>query len=260
MPNAEAKIKIVALSIIFILGFQKINSQNSNDSIRLKVREVGIATSGFNSFSLQYRWGTSTLLKRISGGIGSGSQGQDISGTYSSTSTFSNPSAPTQTAGQTISQNNQNPLNASVNFGFSILKLKPIHGNLGFLYGQSFTINYFINLTQNKETTISNNSPYYPTTVTNITKTNSQSLTPVFGLIFGLSYKIIPNFYVYAELNPSVYYSFGISNSSSIYTESNLGYSTTTRTSSNPGYIYRYGITGLSNSGALLTFVYRWSK
>ena len=61
------KVKSIILTIIvstFMISI--LNAQEKP----AKVKEYGIGLSSFNSFSLQYRWGTDKLLYRLQGNIG----------------------------------------------------------------------------------------------------------------------------------------------------------------------------------------------
>jgi hypothetical protein len=69
--------------------------------------------------------------------------------------------------------------------------------------------------------------------------------------VLGMMYKVNANFFMYAEVNPNLYFQYyknqqkTVSNSNSNIKQEN--------TSNN----YTYGVAGLSNSGLMLTFAYR---
>ena len=143
-----------------------------------KVKEYGIGFYGFNSYSLQYRWGNENRLYRLNGGIGSQTQFGN---------TQINSSKPTGNLGGGLS--------------FGILKLKSINEKFGIFHGGSFGINYQYSVTR-----------FTSPGMTSINK--NQSLQPNIGITLGAFYKITPSIILYAEITPNIYYTYDFSKNS----------------------------------------------
>ena len=166
--------KIILITVAIGSLFFTANMQGQE----LKVKEYGIGFYGFNSYSLQYRWGNENRLYRLNGNIDSQTQ-------FGNTQANSN--KPTDDLGGAL--------------GFSILKLKEINEKFGIFHGASFGINYDFNLIKHTSNEISY-----------INK--NQSLRPNIGITIGAFYKITPSIILYAEITPNIYYSYNFSKNS----------------------------------------------
>jgi hypothetical protein len=208
-----------------------------------KVREFGIGLTSLNSFSLQYHWGTENRLFRLAGSIGG----------YTTTSdgqTIDNSNSYLQES------NNTKPINLNCGLNLSILKLKAITDKFSFLCGGMVAFNYYINQSNSELTTTTNNNGF-TFIINSQTKYSSQSFGPSLGIVLGASYKINSSFILYAEVGPNLYYSY--STTTSTTTRTNNG-SSSVSTSDSPSTSHTFGLSNLSNSGAMLTIVYRFSK
>jgi hypothetical protein len=220
-----------------------------------KVKEFGIGLTGFNSFSLQYRWGNEHRLFRLSGNIG---------GTTSAGNSSDNSSTVQDTInnGSSSTTKTTTPINLNCGLSFSILKIKQVSEKFGFICGGIYAFTYSIN--QSTTTTNSANNGNYPYniyTTTSTTKRNSQNFQPSLGIVIGAVYKINSSFLLYAEIAPNIYYAYNkiTSNMTSIRTYTNNNMNETTD-SSMPSSTNTFGLSNLSNSGATLTIVYRITK
>jgi len=239
------KIKIViAFALILIVSTLKAQVNQPND-----VKEFGIGLSSLNSFSLQYRWGNENRLFRITGTIGgTTSNGNSSNNTSDVLDTTYNNSSSTSTS-------NKSPINLNCGLGFSILKLKSISQKFEFMYGGICSISYIYSNTQSTQTGSSiNNGITYPDDMTS--KRTSQTLQPSIGIVIGAVYKISSSFLLYAEIAPNIYYAYNKTTTNSTYSSQQNEISTSNTSSSNN----TFGVSGLSNSGASLTIVYRIPK
>jgi hypothetical protein len=276
MKKIKTVFTVTATFLVFML-----HAQVQKDSVKAqqplalakaqlpKVQEFGIGISGFNNYSLQYRWGNENRLYRIQGNIGgSGSVGNSSNNSYTAQDTTNN-SALSTTKTTT-------PINLNCGLSFSILKIKPVSEKFGLLYGGFCALNYFIkqsNSTENTNTfySINNGNSVNHSINTTITKQNSQTFQSSIGLVLGAVYNINASFRIYAEIDPSVYYSYNNSTtnttSSTTYPNSPNANNIHNTQSSGNGYptylanpINTFGLQSLSNSGASLTIVYRITK
>ena len=245
-------INIILVAIVILIASNLKAQDLSTQASPLKVKELGIGLSNFNSFSLQYRWGNTKTLYRIGGNIGMAS----TFGNNNQTSIDSHDTLPPTTSSNTVKTNT--PLNLTVGLNFSLLKLKPITEKFSFMYGGIIGVNYSDLNIKTTETESSMSSPY-GVTVTRTTRTENQttqSIKPYAGVVLGMSYQISEHFFIYAEISPNIFYMY--SNNVIKITEgyyppnTNTGFINNTRNPQNS-----FGIANLSNSGAMLTFVYR---
>lgn len=216
-----------------------------------KVKEYGIGLSSFNSFSLQYRWGTDKLLYRLQGNIGANTS----FGTSSTNST--NVYDSIHSGNRTITTKSTSPTNINFGLSFSTLNLKSITDKFGLMYGGLLGISYRYNNTESVGTGTMTNNFYSPigtypdnTTSKNIVKT----FQPYIGVVVGAYYKINTSFLVYAEISPNIFYAY-TSSHTKITNTTNLSYTENRKELTN-----NFGLSNLSNSGAMITIVYRITK
>ncbi len=246
------KVKIfVLLTLTIIVSTMKAQDQAQST----KIKEYGIGLYGLSNFSLQYRWGNEKKLFRVSGDVG-------FSGL-----TYNNKKSNTQTqdpvTNRTYSNNYKytTPLDFYCGLGLSILKLKTITDNFGLVSGPSIGLTYTNTTNQSDQVNVSiNNVTGTKQMDVRTTKTNKQELRPTIGFVFGAFYKINSSFYVYGEIVPHIYFGFLRNKKTTNYTVTSSNNQTFTETTTDPESGTTYGISGLSNSGALLTFAYRITK
>ncbi|MBS1646727.1 MAG: hypothetical protein JST67_05250 [Bacteroidetes bacterium] len=216
----------------------------AQDSTKAKVKEMGIGLYNLNSFSLQYRWGTKKTLYRVNAVLGF----SQAFGKGSNTVT-TNDSLPPYPA---LSNQKSDPLNFSVGVNFSILKFKPIIKNFNFMYGGIIGVsaNYRSNTTTTTSAPYSGNS-------TLVQKNNAQGISPFIGAVVGVSYQVSSHFLVYLEIAPNIYYSYTNNSVTTTNTQLSNGFE---NTSTSKGHFNSFGLASFSNSGAMLTFVYRITK
>lgn len=209
----------------------------------VKIKEIGLGLYNFQNFSLQYRWGNDKSLFRLNGSIGVNT-GNGRSDTYGWRQ------EDTVSGSYNYGEDLKTPVNLTVGLGFSILKLRSINDKFGLIYGPLIGISY--SYLQSERYSSSSGSGYYSSTTT---VQKSQTIQPYLGIVVGVSYKINDSFFIYLEIGPNVYYSYNQGYTTK-ETQSDSYYSED-ETSSNSN---SFGISGLSNSGAMLTFVYRYNK
>lgn len=246
------KVKIfVLLTLTIIVSTMKAQDQAQSS----RIKEYGIGLYGLSNFSLQYRWGNEKKLFRVHGNVG-------LSGL-----TNKNTASTTQMQDLVTNQNYSTsykyttPLDFYFGLGLSILKLKSITDNFGLLYGPSIGLTY---------TNTTNQSDWTNTTTYNVSgikqmdertvKTNEQELRPNIGFIFGAFYKISSSFYIYGEVVPNIYFGYLSGSITTNFKRTSTNNPTLSETTTDPVSSITYGISGLSNSGALLTFAYRITK
>jgi hypothetical protein len=250
----------VAIGCMTLFSCLKIHAQelrHKHDSLG-KVQEFGLGFTGFKSFSMQYRWGSEKKLYRITGSIGNSSSFGKLDGSSQQTSFLPpNINAVTQST----------PANVGVALSFAILKLKPVTEKFGFLFGTTFGISY--SYLQTKLLENRSNNYYDSTNIVTSVYNSSQVVSthviqPYVGLALGGYYKITPYFWLYAEIDPRVYYAFTITKNS--FTSSDpQSYNppnpvVNTRESIDNSHTHEFGISNLSNSLASLTLVYHFKK
>jgi len=222
-----------------------------------KVKEFGVGFSNFDNFSLQYRWGNEHRLYRIVGSIGGYGSTGSSSNDYSSYYNASPNSVSTGTTKTDV------PVSISAGLRFSILNLKPLDDHFGFFYGPSIGVSYsYIKtkaISNGITTTYFSNGNYSTTDITNQTQTaQTQSIGPNVGLSLGGYYKVTPNFWLYAEITPNIYYTF--SNGKNANDNTDLTTNSTMTHNGSSNHSHQAGISSLSNSGAMITLVYHFSK
>lgn len=237
--------KKLLLKIALTLGLVNFahNIANSQE-METKVHEVGIGFNSTSSFSLRYQWGTDQMVYRISV-ISLGVTNSDSKQTDAITATNTNPST------IIYSPLANTPINLSGGLNLSLAKMKSINEKFGFMYGTVLGINSSYLKTKTEY-------DYLYTPQQNVLNSNyttesiSSSYAPFIGLLIGARYKISSSFYLYAEISPNINYTYAKATSTTTagaYTPPNSNKVTNT-----------YGISGLANSGALITIVYRILK
>lgn len=221
-----------------------VSATKAQEAAPLKVKEYGIGMTNLNGFSLQYRWGTEKRLYRVSGFIGANSGfsknsksvffGNGSSSNFNSSSTFKT-----------------SPVAYSLGVGFSILNIKSVSERFGFIYGPS--VNLYGSSSQSKD---DGGTIYDPNTGTQYKATQTASYqiaSPSIGFVLGMMYKINSNFFLYAEVNPNIYFQYVRNQQKTASNDfPNIKQENTTTN-------FTYGVGGLSNSGAMLTLAYRIS-
>ncbi len=242
-----------------ILISSNLKAQDSSSQATLpKVKEYGVGFTGLNSFSLQYRWGNEKRLFRINATIGGSTAFGKNSGnlTQAQDTMYRN--------NNTYTSKTTSPVNFNSSLSFSILKIKYVADKFGFMYGGVVGVSYSTTNTQATEagTNVNysynnaNNTGLFPYSET--TKNHSQIIQPYAGVILGVVYKINSSFLVYLEIAPNIYYA---RNNTTITDDTNnkqpnqYVVSQTQKTANNT-----FGIANLTNSGAMLTVVYRITK
>ena len=253
------KITKIILAAIIILITSNLKAQDLNTQAPpLKVKEYGIGLSSFNSFSIQYRWGNEKRLFRINATVG-GSTGFGKGSANENQGDTANSSSNTNTTKST------SPINFNTSLSFSILKIKYVAGKFALMYGGVAGVSYSTTNTQTTETGTQTNyynggsipsNTSYP--YTQVKKNNTQNIQPYIGVILGASYKISEAFLVYLEIAPNIYYSH--TNTTSTLTETDKHPNAYITNTTNKSANNTFGIANLSNSGAMLTFVYRITK
>ena len=244
--------KLIAIALFACI--QQGNAQTNNVSVKplAKVKEYGLGFNSLNSYSLQYRWGNEKRLFRVSGNIGGNSYSRKLSGSQSAV--FDS----LHSISITNNDKESSPINIGGVLNFSVLKIKPVNEKFGFMYGvmSGLSFTYFKSELTGTGTMINNN--YYAQNGTfpnnTETKTVTKIVQPFIGLVLGVVYKINPSFLMYAEVAPNLSYAFS-KNRTSIKSETDRTYLFDNTSSTNV-----FGLSGFSNSGAMLTLVYRITK
>jgi|GEM_PF-5014499 len=252
MKNLKTTFALTLLFITSVLSAQQTTTPTPTATPALKVKEFGIGIVNLNSFSLQYRWGNEKVLCRVTGNIGATglTNNNNTSNTnYQNNGSSSSTSDGTQT---------KTPLTLNTGVGFSILSLKQINPKFGLMVGGTAGLTYSYNTGQNTITNSSQNNTNGNTWQSSTTKSTSQTLQPYMGCVLGAYFKINPSFIIYAEIAPNLFYATTQTTSNTTYQYYPAGLNSKsgdTRVNNN-----NFGISGLSNSGAMLTFVYRITK
>lgn len=228
----------------------------ATDSLATKqktlVKEYGIGFTSLNNYSLQYRWGNPKLLYRINANIGFTGllNNNNLTDTYNQGATsYSSTSNNTQV---------KTPVNINTAVGFSMFGFKQISQKFGFITGGAAGLTYSYTTAQTTVTTSNYSTGNIPQSEIQVSKTTTQILQPYIGCVLGAYYKITPSFIVYAEITPNVYFATTITNGTTTYTENPTNFnhkSSDLRTRNS-----NLGISGLTNSGAMLTLAYRITK
>jgi hypothetical protein len=238
---------LIAALAITVPGFAQ---QVRSDSVRVilpRVHDIGIGFSSTSSFSLRYQAWTDALLYRITLiSLGGTSSNSTTDNTVTNTVKVStNAVAPSATSVNT-------PVNLSGGLNLSFAKIKPINDRLGFMFGTVIGVNisYVKTVTDYVYLTPFVYTPQ-PTPYT--LDAISQSYQPFIGIVIGVRYKISQAFFLYAEISPNINYTYAKATNENSpagpYTPNNYVKITNT-----------YGLSGLSNSGALITIMYRILK
>ncbi|MFI5141295.1 MAG: hypothetical protein ACHQII_02965 [Bacteroidia bacterium] len=233
---------------------QQTPTANPTDTLatKQKVKEYGIGFTSLNSYSLQYRWGTPKLLYRINANIGfTGlAKNDNTSGTYDQNITsYSSSTTETQT---------KTPATLSTGVGFSMLTFKQINPKFGLMIGGIAGLTYSYTTGQNTLTTSNYSTGSGSSSQTTITKTTAQTLQPYLGCVLGAYYKFNPSFIIYAEISPSIFYAATQTTGNTTY--QNNPASINIKTSDSRINNSNIGLSGITNSGAMLTLVYRITK
>jgi hypothetical protein len=256
MKNLKVNLPLVFVCITSALCAQlQTPLVNPTDTLaskqKIRVKEYGIGFTGLNSYSLQYRWGTPKVLYRINANVGF----TGLSNANNNTDNYQN-----NTGSFSASSDNvqiKTPATISTAIGFSVLTLKQINPKFGIVLGGTAGLTYSYTTGQNiQASTYQDPNNFSVETVT--TKSTTQTLQPYMGFVLGAYYKINPSFIIYAEIAPNIYYA-----SSQTKSTSNTTYyppTTDTRSSTTSNTSANLGLSGLSNSGAMLTLVYRITK
>jgi hypothetical protein len=204
------------------------------------VHEVGIGFTSTSNFAIRYQWGTDESINRITAvSLGVTTNNSNTDYTDTATSYIYNYSARNLTSSNT-------PYNISGGFNFSHLKIVPISQKFGFMYGVVVGFN-FSYLKNNSDFVIYTNISPSPSNYSS--ETTNSSFNPLLGLVTGVRYKINSSFHLYAEIAPSLNYTYSKS-----VTTNTPGVNTPQNQNTNSS---SFGLNGLNNSGALLTIVYR---
>ncbi len=230
---------------VSIFSLSAIKAQEIPES----VREIGIGFSSSTSFSLRYQWGTDQLVYRLSA--------ISLGATTSATNTDEVTSSQNSGNFYTYSPSVNTPINLSGGLNFSLAKIKAINERFGLMYGAVIGINLsyvdaktetdyaFVPSQQNINNYNANYAPYTTEAITS-------SYAPFIGFLIGARYKLNSSFHLYAEIAPNINYTYAETSSTS-----------TSGISSPPSsdkITNTYGLSGLANSGVLITIVYRITK
>ncbi len=226
---------------LIALMFLTINiSVYSQDTIH-KVNEIGIGFTTLTSFSLRYQWGKDNFVYRITA-VSLGGTNSTANTNYTSTST-------TLITTSSVSPSIVNtPINLSGGLNFSVANIKTVSKKFGFMFGAEIGVNLSY-VKSNTDNVFAykpmGNPPLSPYSTEAITA----SYAPFIGIVIGARYKLSPSFYLYAEITPNINYTYAkasVNNTPGVGTPVNTNKTTNT-----------YGLSGLSNSGAMITIVYR---
>ncbi len=223
------------------------------DSIQKKVKEFGIGFTGLNAYSLQYRWGNTKRLFRVNGTIGGSTAFGDGSSNSNNTNTIGN------TSFNINNNKSKTPFNFSSSLSFSMLYLKSLAEKIGIVYGPVAGFSYST-ITTNTTQTTNSSSQNNSNNTANTNNTQTQNMQPYLGFVFGAFWKISKSFFLYAEIAPNVYYQRSYTTSKNSTTTSNSNPNSSNTSSSSISHNNTFGLASLSNSGAMLTIVYRITK
>lgn len=213
------------------------------------VREIGIGFSSSTSFSLRYQWGTDQTVWRLTA--------ISFGATTSSANTAEVTTTPSSGNFYSYSPTASTPVNLSGGLNLSFAKIKAINDRFGIMYGAEIGINLsyvdtktgtdfaYVPSQQNINNYNANYAPYTTEAITS-------SYAPFIGFVIGARYKLNSSFYLYAEIAPNISYTYAeTSNNSTSGISSPPSTDKITNT---------FGLSGLANSGALITIVYRITK
>lgn len=222
-----------------------------------KIKEYGIGLYNLNSFSLQHRWGTENSLYRVLANI-------DFKSSNGTDKTVNNSIA----SNYVTNADSKSPFNISLGLGFSKLFLKNFNENFGMVFGPSIGISYSYSKESNSKTVDTAQIKNVNVLIQYPSESLSSSLVPNLGFVLGFFYNLNSKFYIYGEVQPNIY--FKISNNKQTYTGTSYNninpstlpptYVIETSTNTIEGEEKTFGITGIGNGNAMLSFVYRISK
>ncbi len=251
MKNLKRNLALVLVCITTLVCAQQ---QTPTDTLatKQKVKEYGIGFISLNSYSLQYRWGTPKLLYRINANVGfTGlSKNDNINDTYNQNGT-SYSSSTTQIQTKT-------PATLTTGAGFSMLTFKQINPKFGLMIGGIAGLTYSYTTGENIQTNSNYSTGSGNSSQTTTTKTTSQTLQPYLGCVLGAYYKFNPSFIIYAEISPNIFYATTKTTGNTTY--QNNPVSTNSKSGDSKTNNSNFGLSGLTNSGAMLTLVYRITK
>jgi hypothetical protein len=229
----------IVIALVFLTANLAVYSQDTT----LRVNEFGVGFSSLTNFSLRYQWGTDNTLFRITA-VSLGATNSNVSQSLSPTANNINYSTsgsynPTVTT----------PINFSGGLNLSLVHIKPVSHRFGFMFGFEVGINVSYSVTNTDV-----NYYYYPPVNNPNTNYSVQAINssyePFIGVVVGARFKISKAFSVFAEIAPNVNYTYATSyntvNTQGVNTPMN-----TTKTANT------FGLSGLANSGAFITIMYR---
>jgi len=230
--------------VIIALIFLAINiSVYSQDTIH-KVNEIGIGFASTSSFSLRYQWGIDQMVYRISL-VSLGGTNSNANTSYAQTNTIVSNNYDYITLGST----SNTPINLTGGLNLSMVRIKQVNDKFGFMYGLAIGINLSYVETKAETNYLYNPSNYNPIPSNYTTTSITSSYAPFIGFVIGARYKISKSFFVYAEITPNVNFTYAqakVNNTPGVNTPQNSNKITRT-----------YGLSGLTNSGAMITIIYR---
>ena len=142
-----------------------------------------------------------------------------------------------------------------------MFKIKQLTDKFGFIYGGVAGVIYSTSSGQTTTTEFSQTGNYNtPYSYNLVVKNNSQNIQPYAGFVLGAVYKINASFLLYAEIDPNIYYAHTNTSARTTNTNTTQLPSTNFSNENTSNKNNTIGISGLSNSGAMLTLVYRITK
>jgi hypothetical protein len=254
MKNLKTTLAVALASITSLLCAQQQTPIADTLAAKQKtsIKEYGIGFTNLNSYSLQYRWGNPKVLYRINANVGfTGlANSNNTSDSYNQNSNGSSNST-TQTQIKT-------PVTLSTGIGFSVLSLKQINPKFGLMIGGITGLTYSYTTGQNIQTSSNYNTSNGNSSQSTTIKSTSQTLQPYMGCVLGAYYKINPSFIIYAEISPNIFYAATQTKTNTTYQYDPIG--TNSKSGDSRFNNGNLGLSGLTNSGAMLTLVYRITK
>ena len=210
--------------------------QDSSKTNEKSIAEYGFGLYNLNSFSLQYRIGTEKRVTRLTGNFSINNSQNITTPKNGTTSTYSNTKI---------------PINVNLGFNVAYLTINKINDHFGFQKGPQFGSSFGI-LETNTSIENTNTSNYYKAQLNNETKSFSLN----FGYVLGFYYKFNQSFFLYGEVVPTISYINSLTNSSKEETDNNKITTKNDNSTSNK----HLQLSGLSNSGAMISLVYRLNQ
>ena len=215
--------------------------QDSSKTNENSITEYGFGLYNLNSFSLQYRIGTEKRVTRFMGYL-----------SFNSNQTINTPEINSNLTNNYTYSKTTTPLN--FNFGFNIANLKLIKINEKLGLQRGLQVGASLNAIEtNKETDYPKSSTY----VKNYSNNHTKSISLNLGYVIGFYYKCNSNIYVYAEVAPTISYINSLSNIDNFDVDAN---NTTHNVSATNSKTKQFQLSGLSNSGAMISLVYRLNQ